>query len=100
MAKSPMNDEERARLDELMSAYVHDPHERASVVDGCEGKFESVAGYVEQRLSSELPTQWRWLNTYVAHSAVGERWLDRKELAVIKSGEGDRAGVFVLLGKG
>ena len=103
MANNPLNEQERARLEERVDELLgtNDQHERAKVLEDCEGRFDSVTSYVEQRLESELPATWRWLNAYVAHAAVGERWLVEKRIVVLTDSPGaGRSGLFVFIGKG
>ena len=97
-----MDERVRVRLEGLIARLTDDPESRSALRILFEGAHESVARYVEARLSASLPGQWRWLCPFVDHAAVGERWQELGEIVVIEDhgGEGDAPGVFVFAGKG
>ena len=97
-----MDERDRTRLNRLLGTLVSAPHEREKVADDCEGRFDSLASYVERRLMRELPPDWRWICTYVAHAAVGERWQEERRIVALADEGTPRIspGIWVFLGKG
>ncbi len=97
-----MDERVRARLEGLIARLTDDSESRSALRALFEGAHESVAGYVEARLSATLPVEWRWLCLFVDHAAVGERWQELGEIVVIDDpgDEGDDPGVFIFAGKG
>ena len=96
-----MDEQARSALEAVLGQLSDDLGVQATLRESCEGRFGSVAEYVEARLTGTLAARRRWMNFVVGggdHAAIGEIWEELGFIVVVPCGED--GGVFVFLGKG